>query len=153
MNITELHSNGTAAHRSDWQPQIRHASIRDTLPRLPPMKPERWTSGAQGRSHTVAHGATVWTVANARNVSGDFAAQVKETLAFLDASLQQAGSSRECLLSVQVILADIKDRDQFNELWCQWLGDNPAHWPQRAVLGAALAPGLRLEIVATASRT
>jgi enamine deaminase RidA (YjgF/YER057c/UK114 family) len=116
------------------------------------MNSERWGSGVKGRNHTVAHGNTVWTVSNARNLSGDFAAQVLETFAFLDASLSQAGSSRQCLLSVQVMLADIKNRDRFDELWCQWVGDNPAQWPQRAVFGAALAPGLLVEIVATASR-
>jgi enamine deaminase RidA (YjgF/YER057c/UK114 family) len=116
------------------------------------MNAQRWGSGAKGRNHTVLHGNTVWTVSNARDLAGDFAAQVTETLAFLDTSLNQAGSSRECLLSVQVILADIAHRDQFNDIWCQWVGDNPAHWPQRAVFGAALAPGLLLEVVATAAR-
>lgn len=114
------------------------------------MKTERWGSGTKGRSHTVRRGDTVWTVSNARNLAGDFAAQARETLEFLDASLEQAGSSRECLLSVQVILSDIGDREQFDRLWCQWLGDDPAHWPQRAVFGASLAPGLLLEVVATA---
>ncbi len=116
------------------------------------MNSERWGSGVQGRSHTVSHGHMVWTVSNARDLSGNFVAQVHETLEFLDASLTQAGSSRQRLLSVQVILADIKDRDRFNEIWCQWVGDNPAHWPQRAVFGASLAPGLLLEVIATASR-
>ncbi len=116
------------------------------------MKTDRWGSGVKGRSHTVAHGGTVWTVSNAKNLAGDFATQVAETLEFLDTSLKQAGSSRERLLSVQVILADIRNRDQFNDIWCQWIGDNPAHWPQRAVFGAALAPGLLLEVIAVASR-
>lgn len=116
------------------------------------MNIERWGSQAKGRSHTVARGDTVWTVSNARNLTGNFEAQVNETLAFLEASLVQAGSSRQHLLSVQVILADIHDREQFNELWCKWIGDNPAHWPQRAVLGASLAPGLLLELIVIAAR-
>lgn len=116
------------------------------------MKTERWGSGSLGRNHTVAHNQTVWTVSNARNLSGDFAAQVKETLSFLDASLAQAGTSRDGLVSVQVILSNIEDRSQFNEMWCQWIGEDQSHWPQRAVFAANLAPGLLLEIVATAIR-
>jgi len=116
------------------------------------MKIERWGSGAMGRNHTVAHNETVWVVSNAISPNGDFATQVNETLGLLDAFLEQAGSSREGLVSVQVILADIRDRDRFNEIWCRWVGANPANWPQRAVFGAALAPGLLLEVTATAVR-
>lgn len=116
------------------------------------MKAERWGSGAIGRSHTVARGDMVWSVSNAVTAHADFGTQVKETLAFLDASLGGAGSSRHQLLSVQVLLADIRQREQFNEYWCAWIGDKPEHWPQRAVLQAALAPGLAVELVVTAYR-
>jgi enamine deaminase RidA (YjgF/YER057c/UK114 family) len=51
------------------------------------------------------------------------------------------------------LLADIADRPAFDQRWCTWIGDEPGHWPQRAVFGAALAPGLLIEIVATAART
>lgn len=116
------------------------------------MKTERWGGRAKGRSTTVARGDTVWTVANARDLSGDFRAQVAESLDLLDASLRRAGSDKTQLLSVQVVLSDIANRETFDEIWCRWIGDNPEHWPQRAVLAAALAPGLLLEIMATASR-
>ncbi len=116
------------------------------------MNAERWGSGTIGRNNTVAYGGTVWTVANARSLEADFDGQVAETFAHLDSFLQQAGSSREQLLSVQVILADIRTRDRFNVLWCKWVGDNQAHWPQRAVFGAALASGLLLEVTAVAAR-
>ncbi len=117
------------------------------------MKTERWGSGVEGRNHTVACNNTVWTVSNAKNLSGDFTTQVNETLGFLDTFLEQAGTSREYLVSVQVILANISDRDQFNEIWCRWVGNNPANWPQRAVFAATLAPGLLLEVIATAVRS
>jgi enamine deaminase RidA (YjgF/YER057c/UK114 family) len=116
------------------------------------MNIERWGTGTKGRNHTVADSRTVWTVSNARNLAGDFVAQVNETLEFLDASLKQAESSRERLLSVQVILSSIADRDQFNSIWCKWVGDNPAHWPQRVVFAATLAPGLLVEVSAVAQR-
>ena len=113
---------------------------------------ERWRASSPGRSHTVAHGELVWTVANARTAGAALTVQIEETLALLDNSLQQAGSSRGRLLSTQVLLADIGDREQFNEAWCAWIGPDPAHWPQRAVHGAALAPGLLIEIIAVAAR-
>ncbi len=115
------------------------------------MNSERWGSAARGRNHTVLHGQTVWTVSNASNLQAEFAVQVQETLTFLDASLQKAGSSRAGLLSVQVILADIHDRQRFDALWCDWIGEDPTQWPQRVVFGASLAPGLLLEISAVAA--
>ena len=116
------------------------------------MKAERWGTGSIGRSTTVAHGDRVWTVSNARNLTCSFEDQVSETLSLLQASLQRAGSDKTNLISVQVILTDIANRDAFNELWCRWIGDNPEHWPQRAVFGATLAPGLLVELIAVASR-
>ena len=113
---------------------------------------ERWRSAALGRSNTVAFGSTVWAVSNARDLTLGFEGQVKETLAILDSFLTQAGTDRTRLLTVQVILANISDRDSFNDIWCQWVGENPEHWPQRAVFGASLAPGLLIEVIAVAAR-
>jgi enamine deaminase RidA (YjgF/YER057c/UK114 family) len=115
------------------------------------MKAERWGTGSKGRSTTVAHGDRIWTVSNARTLNCTFEEQVSETLGLLQESLRQASSDKSNLLSVQVILTDITNRDAFDELWCRWIGDNPDHWPQRAVFGAALAPGLLIEIIAVAS--
>jgi enamine deaminase RidA (YjgF/YER057c/UK114 family) len=121
------------------------------------MNIERWRGSGPGRSHTVAWGGLVWTVSNARNPAsnpaGDLATQVAETLALLEQSLHEAGSGKTRLLSVQVLLASIDDRAAFDRLWCEWIGDDPAHWPQRAVYGATLAPGLRVELLVTAART
>jgi enamine deaminase RidA (YjgF/YER057c/UK114 family) len=112
----------------------------------------RWPSGAPGRSRTVACGGLVWTVANASDASASFVEQVMQTLRMLDAHLAEAGSSRARLLSVQVMLADIADRATFDTLWRDWTGPDPDHWPQRACFEATLAPGLRVELVATAAQ-
>ena len=101
----------------------------------------------------VAFGELVWAVSNASTPGADFEAQVFETLQRLDQSLREAGSDRGRLLSVQVILADVSMRGAFDALWQAWIGPDPLHWPQRAVHGAALAPGLWQEVVATAART
>lgn len=116
------------------------------------MKIERWAGSAVGRSQAVACGDLVWTVANARSTTAGFAAQVAETFSLLEQNLQLAGSSKRHLLSVQVLLADIGNRDEFDRLWRPWIGDEPETWPQRACYGAALAPGLLVELIVTAAR-
>ena len=118
-----------------------------------PSKIERWRGPAEGRSRMVAFGELVWAVSNASTPGADFEAQVFETLQRLDQSLREAGSDRGRLLSVQVILADVSMRGAFDALWQAWIGPDPLHWPQRAVHGGALAPGLLLEVVATAARS
>lgn len=114
---------------------------------------ERWRGSAAGRSRIVAFGNLVWTVANASTQGADFEAQAVETLQRLDQSLREAGSDRNRLLSVQVILADIAMREAFDAIWQAWIGPDPGHWPQRAVFGGSLAPGLMLEVIAMAART
>lgn len=112
---------------------------------------DRWPSGAPGRSRTVRHGDTVYTVANARRVPAPFADQVIESLAMLDAHLAEAGTSRARLLSIQILLTDIADRPVFDRHWLAWIGDDPSHWPQRACYQVALAPGLTIELIAVAA--
>jgi len=111
----------------------------------------RWPAGAPGRSKTVAHGGHVWTVANATDATAGFDAQVAQSLHMLDTHLREAGTDRTRLLSLQVILADIDDRPAFDVQWRAWIGDDPAHWPQRACFQGDLAPGLRVELVAVAA--
>jgi len=111
----------------------------------------RWPSGAPGRSRSVRHGDTIYTVANARVPSSPFADQVAQALAMLEQHLAEAGSSRANLLSIQVLLADIDRRPDFDRQWLAWIGDDPAHWPQRAVCQAALAPGLLVELIVVAA--
>lgn len=116
------------------------------------MKIERWPSSAPGRSRTVAAGPWIWTVATVSRSIDSWEEEARECLAVLDRHLQEAGSDRSRLLSVQVILADIQERSKFEALWQGWIGVDPAHWPQRACFQAGLAPGLRVELVAVAAR-
>jgi enamine deaminase RidA (YjgF/YER057c/UK114 family) len=112
----------------------------------------RFAGSAAGRSRSVAFGTTHWTVANATQADADFDTQVAQTFAVLDASLKEAGTHRARLLSVQVILADMQDKARFDALWLQWIGGDPQGWPQRACYGAALAGGLRVELIVVAAR-
>lgn len=112
---------------------------------------ERWPINGRGRSRTVAYGGLVWTVANATDFTAGFDVQVSQSLQMLEAHLQQAGSARTHLLSLQVILTDIANRDAFDRQWQAWIGPDPAHWPQRACFQSGLAPGLQVELVAVAA--
>ncbi|MCK9684664.1 Rid family hydrolase [Scleromatobacter humisilvae] len=111
----------------------------------------RWAGGAPGRSRSVRHADTIYTVANARQPSAPFVEQVTQSLAMLDAHLREAGSSRSRILSLQVLLADIAQRPEFDRHWVEWIGADPAHWPQRACFQAALAPGLLIELIVVAA--
>jgi enamine deaminase RidA (YjgF/YER057c/UK114 family) len=111
----------------------------------------RWPSTSPGRSRTVACNGLLWTVANAADLSAGFEDQVTQSLDLLASHLEEAGSARSHLLSLQVLLADIQDRDAFDRMWCLWVGPDPTHWPQRACFQAALAPGLRVELIALAA--
>ncbi|WP_457352951.1 RidA family protein [Roseateles sp. P5_D6] len=115
---------------------------------------ERWPINGKGRSRTVAHGGfggLVWTVANATDFSAGFEEQVRQSLQMLEAHLQEAGSARTHLLSLQVILTDIANRDAFDLQWQAWIGPHPEHWPQRACFQSGLAPGLLIELVVVAA--
>ena len=116
------------------------------------MEISRWAGSARGRSRASALGEMLWLVANATDPHGDFAKQAAETLSNLDATLQEAGSHRSRLLSVQLILQSISDKHEFEQLWLRWLGPDPAGWPQRCCFQAVLTPGFLIEITAVAAR-
>src|SRR3954470_3167572 len=111
----------------------------------------RGPTTAKGPSRTVAYVGLVWTVANAIDTSAGFETQVAQGLAMLESHLTEAGSARTHLLSLQVLLAEIANRDAFDQTWREWIGPNPEHWPQRVCFQADLAPGLLVELVAVAA--
>lgn len=115
------------------------------------MHVERWPISGKGRSRTVAYGNLVWTVANATDSAAGFEVQVTQSLHMLEAHLQEAGSARTHLLSLQVILTDIANRVAFDRQWQEWIGPDPDHWPQRACFQSGLAPGLQIELIAVAA--
>lgn len=112
----------------------------------------RWNSGAVGRNQTVVFGEIIYTVSNTTDTRKSFNDQVKETLDILEASLIRAGSNKQSLISIQVILSDISLRSNFDAAWCTWIGPDMAIWPQRACYQAGLAPGLLIEIIAVAGK-
>jgi enamine deaminase RidA (YjgF/YER057c/UK114 family) len=79
------------------------------------------------------------------------AEQTKEVLTLLEETLEQAGSGKERILSVQIFLTDIGAIAEMNAVWDAWVA--PGQAPARATVQAALAsPGNAIEITAVAAK-
>lgn len=113
---------------------------------------ERVPSGHAGRSRSCAYADIVYTVATSADTSLDIVGQTHQALAALSASLEGLGSHASRMLSAQVLLADMTNKSIVDEIWAQWIGDNPQHWPQRACYGVDLGGKLLIEIIVTAAR-
>lgn len=87
----------------------------------------------------------------AEDPSADIQDQTRSTLARIDALLEEAGTSREHLLSATVYLRDIdNDFAAMNEVWNAWVPDG--HAPARACVEAHMArSALLVEITVTAA--
>lgn len=109
------------------------------------LAPEARLSGA------VAHGGLVWLAGQVPDdTAGDAEAQTADVLRQVDALLAEAGTDRTRLLSVTVVLRDIRDAPAMNRAWDAWL--DPAHKPARMTVQAPLVdPGWRVEITGVAA--
>ena len=101
-------------------------------------------------SGVVIHGETVYLSGlTAPNATPDVADQTRQTLALIDERLAEAGTDKHHLLSVNIWLSDIRNFDAMNEVWDQWVSDEP---PVRATVEARLAvPELLVEIMVVAA--
>jgi enamine deaminase RidA (YjgF/YER057c/UK114 family) len=71
--------------------------------------------------------------------------QTEQVLKKIDAALALAGTNKSKLLSANVWLADIGDRDTMNTVWTAWV--DPKNLPARATVEAKLGtPATRVEI-------
>jgi enamine deaminase RidA (YjgF/YER057c/UK114 family) len=106
-----------------------------------------------GRNKSSAYKDLVWTVATASDTSVDIAQQTLLTLNTIEDNLIELGSDKSSIVSAQVYIANMADKAIMDEVWCQWLGENPQHWPQRACLGVALEGDVLIEVTVTAIRS
>ncbi len=102
------------------------------------------------RSRAVEHDGIVYTVATAKNKSGDLYQQTKETLAQIDVNLADAGSHKSRILRATVYITDIKNKTEMDRAWAEWL--DPANPPQRACVGVQLEGQDLVEILVTATQ-
>ena len=112
---------------------------------------ERFRGKAIGRNKAVRYAGLVYAVGTAEEVGPDIRAQTKALLDKIDQTLTEAGSDRSRLLRVQIFLENMADKPTMDAVWNAWIGDDWRQWPQRACVGAPLAEGALIEIVATAA--
>jgi len=110
---------------------------------------DRWQGSAKGRNRAVRHNGVVYTVATAPGA--DIQAQTRATLDAIDNNLADAGSDKTRLISVQIFLADMSQKEGMDAVWNDWIGADWQNWPQRACVGAPLAGSTLVEIVVTAA--
>lgn len=106
----------------------------------------------EGRlSGAVVHGGLVYLAGQvADDATLDTEGQTADVLAQIDALLAEAGTSKANLLSVQIILSDIRDAPAMNRAWDAWL-DLKAK-PARMTIQAPLVnPEWRVEITGIAA--
>jgi enamine deaminase RidA (YjgF/YER057c/UK114 family) len=108
---------------------------------------KRINGGAFGRSKTVIHNNTIWTVATGPGI--DVAEQTQACLNMIEANLEQAGSTKSHILEAVVYLKDMTTKPEMDAVWCGWIPEDG--WPCRACVGTDLAPGDLVEIKLTAT--
>ncbi|WP_299938220.1 RidA family protein [uncultured Nitratireductor sp.] len=101
-------------------------------------------------SSIVVHDNTVYLAGQVSQlVEGDITAQSEDVFAKIDALLEEAGCSRDSIISAQIWLADMDDYAAMNEAWDKWL-DGRAK-PVRVCVEARMAkPHYKIEVLAIA---
>ncbi len=102
-------------------------------------------------SQTVVNGGTVYLAGQvADDWDADVTQQTRQVRAKVDRLLEEGGSGRSKLLSVQVWLADMADFAAMNAVWEEWI--DKANPPARATGEVRLAdPRLKVEVIAVAA--
>ena len=104
----------------------------------------------QRLSGAVVAGGMVWLAGQvADDATLDAEGQTADILRQIDALLAEAGTDKRALVSVTVVLADIRDAPAMNRAWDAWL--DPAHKPARMTIEAPLVdPAWKVEITGVA---
>jgi len=113
---------------------------------------ERKRGTSKGRNIASAYNDLIWLVSTATDMSLCIEGQTKQALDTLQDNLVEMGSDKSRIVSSQVYIANMSDKAKMDEIWQDWLGSNPEHWPQRACLGVALEGNTLIEITVTAVR-
>lgn len=108
---------------------------------------------AERMSKIVVHNGTVYLCGQVGADKGEQLSMTRQTenmLARVDSLLEQAGSSRELMLSATIYVRDMKDFPEMNAVWDNWV---PAgHAPARACVEARMArPDLLVEVTVIAA--
>lgn len=92
----------------------------------------------QRMSRIVKHNGTVYLCGQVcADATKDIAEQTQTMLDKVDLLLDQAGSSREHMLSATIYIKDMKDFAEMNAVWDAWVPEG--HAPARACVEASMA--------------
>ncbi|MEH6578282.1 MAG: RidA family protein [Amphritea sp.] len=103
-------------------------------------------------SGIVKHNGTVYLSGRtAGSEEWDTAEQTRRCLQDIDGLLEEAGTSKQRLLSVAIYLRDMKDFAVMNEVWDAWVAGVPT--PARVCVEAHLArPIVKVEVCVIAAQ-
>jgi enamine deaminase RidA (YjgF/YER057c/UK114 family) len=103
-------------------------------------------------SAAVEHGGLVYVAGQvAEDLTQGVRGQTEQVLKKIDAILAAAGTGKAKILSANVWVTDIRNRDEMNAAWTAWA--DPANLPARATVEAKLAdPRMLVEIMVTCAR-
>jgi enamine deaminase RidA (YjgF/YER057c/UK114 family) len=104
----------------------------------------------QRLSGAVVGGGLIWLAGQvADDPTLDAEGQTADILAQIDALLAESGTDKRALVSVTIVLADIRDAPAMNRAWDAWL--DPSAKPARMTIEAALVdPRWKVEITGVA---
>jgi enamine deaminase RidA (YjgF/YER057c/UK114 family) len=103
-------------------------------------------------SAAAEHGGLVYVAGQvADDLSQGVKGQTEQVLKKIDAILAAAGTGKSKILSANVWVTDIRNRDEMNAAWSAWV--DPANLPARATVEAKLAdPRMLVEIMVTCAK-
>lgn len=113
---------------------------------------ERMRGIYNGRNKSSAYKDLIWTVATSSDTSLDIKGQTQLTLEAIQSNLAELGSDKTKIVSAQVYIADMNSKQSMDSVWCDWFGNEPQNWPQRACLGVDLEGNVLIEVTVTAVR-
>lgn len=105
---------------------------------------DRVPASAAPHSHAVRSGGLLFVcgcpplTASGELARGNFATQMRNCLTNVRSILEDAGSSLDQVLKVNVYLDRISDFSTMNEIYREFFGNDPASWPARTSVQARL---------------
>ena len=112
---------------------------------------ERVRGTYQGRNAGTKYNGFAWAVATDQSHSPTIGEQTRKSLAEIDRVLGELGTDRTRLINVTVYIGAMELKDEMESAWLEWIGDDPAHWPQRACVEAPLHKYTMVEFVVIAA--
>lgn len=114
------------------------------------MQIERKEAEARASHFTKFNGMVFLRGITAGGPDKDVSEQTRQCLSQMEAMLDEAGSSRNHILSTNIILKDMNDFGAMNEVWDSWVSTLPK--PARACFQGELArPEVLVEFVVIAA--